>query len=283
MTIPGPPINFSTSLSSGTLSAAWDASPIGAAPEQYRIQASTSSDFSNLLAEIPTGLARTFSVPGVPPGVFHVRVVARNAAGYSGPSNAQVIGVPATQLPGAPSNLVANVNGNMLTLTWSAPSTGGAPTTYFIDAGATSGSSNIASFPTGNTQTSLTVTAPGGLYFVRLRAGNAVGVSVASSEVSFRIGPEPCTIPPRNPTNLQASVSGGVVTLMWTPPTGPGLTRYRLEAGSAAGLSNLAVIEIGPTTTFSVSAPRGTYFVRMISLSACGASNPSPDVTVVVP
>jgi hypothetical protein len=171
----------------------------------------------------------------------------------------------------------------MLTLTWSAPTAGGAPTTYFIDAGTAPGSSNIASLPTGNAQTSFAVTAPNGLYFVRVRAGNAVGVSAASNEVSFRIGPAPCTIPPTNPANLQALVSGGVVTLTWTPPAGPGLTGYRLEAGSAAGLSNLAVINIGPTTAFSVSAPRGTYFVRMISLSACGPSNPSPDVTVVVP
>ena len=283
MTIPGPPINFSASVSAGTLSAAWDASPIGASPQQYLIQVSTSTNFSSPLAELPTGLARTFSFSGVPPGAFYLRVVARNAAGFSGPSNVQVIGVPAAQPPGAPSNLVANVNGNTLTLNWSTPTSGGAPTTYYIDAGTAAGSSNIASLPTGNTQTSFTVTAPNGLYYVRVRAGNSIGTGAASNEVTFRVGPEPCVIPPRNPTNLQASVTGGIVTLSWTPPTGPGLTGYRVEAGSAAGLSNIATIQIGVTTTFQASAPRGTYFVRMISLSVCGPSNPSPDVTVVVP
>jgi hypothetical protein len=122
-----------------------------------------------------------------------------------------------------------------------------------------------------------------GLYYVRVRAGNALGASPPSNEVTLRVGPEPCVVPPRNPTNVQASVNGGTVTLTSTPPTDPGLRGYRVEAGSAPVLSNLAVVDIPVSTTFSAVAPRGTYFVRMVSLSACGPSSANPEVTIVVP
>ena len=42
-------------------------------------------------------------------------------------------------LPGAPSNFQATVSGNTLSLTWGAPTTGGAPTNYQIVARTTTG------------------------------------------------------------------------------------------------------------------------------------------------
>jgi len=57
-----------------------------------------------------------------------------------------------------------------------------------------------------------------------------------------------------------------------------------IPGGCAVGfVANIAVVNLGVTTVFSAAAPRGTYFVRMTSLSACGPSAPGPTVTVIVP
>ena len=87
---------------------------------------------------------------------------------------------------------------------------------------------------------------------------------------------------PGTPTNLAASVAGSAVTLTWTAPiTGP-VTAYQVEAGSAPGLSNLAVVQTGAVASFGASAPPGTYYVRVRARNAAGASTPSNEIVVVV-
>ena len=57
---------------------------------------------------------------------------------------------------------------------------------------------------------------------------------------------------PSAPANLTAQVVGNTVTLTWTPLPGA-LAGYRLEAGSATTLSNLANLVVGPTPAFSAA------------------------------
>jgi hypothetical protein len=86
---------------------------------------------------------------------------------------------------------------------------------------------------------------------------------------------------PAPPTNLAAHVSGNVVTLSWTAPVGA-ISGFRLEAGTAPGLSNVAIVTLGLTTTLSASAPAGTYYVRVKAIDATGQSAASNEVTVVI-
>jgi predicted phage tail protein len=124
---------------------------------------------------------------------------------------------------------------------------------------------------------------PNGTYFIRVRAISG-GTGPASLETAFTVGGGP-VLPPGAPTNLTSSVSGATVMLAWSPPTAGGPpTSYTVEAGSGPGLSNLASAPVGATPAFSTSAvPPGTYFVRVISTNAAGASAPSNEVTVIVP
>jgi hypothetical protein len=128
----------------------------------------------------------------------------------------------------------------------------------------------------------LSTFAPNGVYFVRIGARNPCGIGAASNEVSFTVGPAL----PGAPSGLSHAVgAGGLVTLTWSAPAAGDLpTSYTVEAGSATGLANLAVLPTGSSsTTLSVTAPPGTYFVRVRATNGAGAGAPSNEITVVVP
>jgi predicted phage tail protein len=124
---------------------------------------------------------------------------------------------------------------------------------------------------------------PNGFYFLRVRSRNAAGVSVPSAEVMINVGNVPA--PPGPPNFSGYSVSAGTVTLNWQPPAQGTPTSYVIEAGSATGLSNLAVFNTGSTglTQSFSGVPSGTYYVRVRAVNAQGASIASNERTLIVP
>src|SRR5204862_5522575 len=115
-----------------------------------------------------------FTAENVGAGSYFVRVRAQNDAGQSAPSDDVVVTVTGPgqrpselSRPGPPSGLIASINGSTVTFAWNAPTPaqGGIPTAYQIEAGSSSGLSNLASFSTGSTATSLSVgNVPAGTY-----------------------------------------------------------------------------------------------------------------------
>ncbi|MEZ5289730.1 MAG: fibronectin type III domain-containing protein [Vicinamibacterales bacterium] len=91
------------------------------------------------------------------------------------------------QPPGPPLNFLATLSaGNTVTFSWSAPTTGGAPTGYILEAGSAPGLANLATLPLPTT--SYTVAGvPRGTYFLRVRAVNAIGPGPASNEVQLNV------------------------------------------------------------------------------------------------
>jgi glucose/arabinose dehydrogenase len=85
--------------------------------------------------------------------------------------------------------------------------------------------------------------------------------------------------PPAQPSSLSALAAGLTAGLSW--PAVPGAASYRVEAGSALGLANLAVIETA-TPGLVTSAPTGTYYVRVRAINAWGESAATADVMLVV-
>ena len=91
--------------------------------------------------------------------------------------------------------------------------------------------------------------------------------------------------PPGAPTGLIASITGTTVTLQWQPPAGGSTPQgYVVEAGSAAGASNIGRFPTGPspTTMIATNVAAGTYFVRVRATNGSGESGPSDEVTVPV-
>ena len=284
--IPGPPGNFFAQANGRLASFTWTASVAGAEATSYIIEAGSAPGLSNL-AQLSTGTpATSFVVPNVPPGTYWVRVRGSNGAGVGAPSQDVAIVMGAASgcvgLPGAPVLLTPVVAGNNVSLNWNAPALGASPTGYVLMAGSESGASNLASFSTGSASTSFAASAAAGLYYVRVAAANACGVGMASNEVSFTLG----VGLPGSPRDLEWTVgAGGAVSLSWNAPaSGPAPTAYVVEAGSEAGLSNLATISTGsPATSFAAIAPPGTYYVRVRAVNGAGAGPPSAEAIIAVP
>lgn len=190
------------------------------------------------------------------------------------------------QAPGAPVNFVATANGNVVTLTWNAPTSGDPVVTYIIEAGSVSGAANLANFSTGSPATSYSASGVvASTYYMRVRAKNAAGTSAPSNEAILVVGGAACTSAPNAPSGLTSTVSGSTVTLSWNAPSGGcAVTSYVLQAGSLPGLSNLANANIGTTATsfVAIGVGNGVYYVRVVAVNTFGQSAPSNEVIVTV-
>ncbi len=116
-------------------------------------------------------------------------------------------------------------------------------------------------------------------------ASTETGLVSATQTVEPAFGSYPIAIAlrPSAPVLEPPSVTDHTVTLTWAAPGFS--TEAIVEAGSAPGLSNLAVLPVagGQTTVTVPNVPAGTYYVRVRALNYVGASAPSNEVMVVVP
>ena len=193
--------------------------------------------------------------------------------------NGRVFKISAASLaaPGPPSGLAANVQGNSVALTWAAPTTGGAPTGYVLQAGFTPGGTEIGSIPAASTGLFF-ASVPNGQYYVRVQSVNGAGASAPTADLLLNVG---CAGPPVAPTTLNTSVTGAVVGVNWNVE--PGTVRTVLEVGYAPGATTLTFSFNAPTAGLTTNAPANTYFVRARAVNACGQSGPSVERTIVVP
>jgi hypothetical protein len=177
--------------------------------------------------------------------------------------------------PQAPTALQATVSEQNVTLGWTAPASGPAPTGYRLEAGSSAGRSDIAVFEMGPSLSAGVAGVPDGRYVVRVRGVANGAAGPPSNEVEVVVA---CA--PTAPTGLVQSVNWNTVTLSWSPSVGA--TGYVIEAGSSSGQANLLVAPVGlpPLVT---AAPPGTYFVRARARNACGMGAASAEVVVTVP
>jgi hypothetical protein len=183
-------------------------------------------------------------------------------------------------VPAAPV-LAVSVTGSVVTLTWTANFSA---TGYRLEAGTAPGLSNAAQMVVG-VMSQLSASAAPGTYYARVRAMAADGESAPSNEVVIVVGGTGgggggCM--PNVPLGLAARVSGSVITLTWSRGiAGCAPTGYLLLVGSSTGTSDIATLSIA-ATSFSVSAPDGRYYFRVVALNGSTRSVPSNEVAVMV-
>ncbi len=185
--------------------------------------------------------------------------------------------VAASGPPGTPSGLAMAANGQSVRVSWNRAR---GATSYQLEVGSGSGLSDLFSGAVGDTD-HVERLVPPGTYSARVRALNPFGASAASSPANLVIASaSSCVTPPPAPAGFTAQTGGLLVALAWQSSLSA--TGYLLEAGLAPGLTNLLTAGVGNGTTFTATAPAGTYYTRLRAVNACGVSGPSVEVPVAL-
>jgi Domain of unknown function (DUF4082)/Fibronectin type III domain/Bacterial Ig domain len=175
----------------------------------------------------------------------------------------------ATPAPGQVTNVSATAGFNSANVSWTAPSTGGSPTSYIVTPyiGSTAQTPTTVTGTPPVTNATISNLAQGTAYTFKVQAVNPAGngtVSAASNSVTPS-GPQA----PAAPTNVSANPASGQALVSWTAPNsnGSGLTGYIITPfiGSTAQtsvpvLSGTATsapvtgLNVGTSYTFTVTA-----------------------------
>lgn len=171
---------------------------------------------------------------------------------------------PTTVQP--PTNLRAwSIAGNDVVLRWDAPTLGPAPTGYTLDAGGASGAT-VVTIGLGPVPV-FTVTAPTGVFFVRVRSTGAGGPSSASNEIRLVVN---VPAAPSAPDRMRGVAVGDTVELSWRNTFAGGApTALALDVtGPVSG-----TLSLGVTESFTVTGvPPGTFTFAVRALNAAGSS-----------
>jgi len=183
----------------------------------------------------------------------------------------------AQSVPGAPF-LQGGVVGQTAVLSWTAVV---GASSYEVGVGLQPGSyltvQNVGAL------TTVTVPAPAGVFYVRVRGRSAQGAGAPSNEIGLTVTNASTAAAPAAPRALQASVSGRTVVLSWQLGAGAGpATSLVFGVGSSSGAINLGAIPLQLGTQTTTSVPPGVYFARLYAVGPGGASPASNEVVVNV-
>lgn len=185
---------------------------------------------------------------------------------------------PAVTTPQPPTGLFASsIVGNTLTLRFTPPAVGPAPTGFIVEGGVNPGET-LASIPTGSTAPLFTIEAPDGAFYVRMRTATAAGNSGPSNEIRVFID---VPAAPSAPTNLLATVSGSRVVLAWRNTSAGGAATSMVLDVSGSFDGSLS-IPLGESGSFD-GVPSGTYTLALRAANSAGSSTASNAVTIAVP
>ncbi len=268
-TVPGQPSGLTADPSDSSAFLSWTAPDDGGSPitiyHVYR------GDDAVNLTEIDTTDQLQFTDSGLVNGNVHYYAVsAENAVGEGAQS--EVTSVTPANVPGAPLNLTALVNGTSVELTWEEPEDNGSAILHY----------NIYRGTTGDLvkidESNGTWYADEGLdgnttYRYQVSAENAVGEGTLSPEIQAFI-----VVAPDAPTDLELSVYGEGVLVEWNAPLSDGgspILQYDIYRGLSAG--NLGLIGNVSVLSFNdmEAIPGNTYYYAVSAENAMGEGESS--------
>jgi hypothetical protein len=187
--------------------------------------------------------------------------------------------VPLNGPPAAPYGLRSFASYDTVRIAWEPPSLGPAATSYVLEAGLTPGTTAVA-VSTTSSPYEVSGIAPG-RYYLRVRARNTFGLGPASEELGVNVY-SPAS-PLDAPSAPFAWMSGRRLTLTWSQAvTGGEPTGYRVEAGTATGLTNIGSALVSGRFLTYEAVPDGLYFLRVRAVSGAERSRPSPEIMLNV-
>ncbi len=271
---PGAPGSLSATPGDGQVTLTWTAAAAkGSAITKYQYQQDGGA-WQDILGSSDT----TTTVGGLTNGTLYAfKVRAVNGAG-AGEASGSVSATAGT--PGAPASLSAKRGDQQVTLTWTAAAANGSAITkyqYQQDGGSWI---DIAGSPA--TTTAVGGLTNGTLYTFKVRAVNGAGEGEASDSASATPIPKPAA-----PTGLSATPGDRQVTLSWTDPGDPTITkwRYRIVRTGQGGSAEWRDVPGSTATTTSYVVPdltNGTeYRFRILAVNDAGEGLPTPVGEVV--
>jgi glucose/arabinose dehydrogenase len=181
---PSAPDDFTAVVSGSTVTVSWRPPSSGTPPSGYQLEAGSVSGGADLAVVQAAAPQTSLTFPGIPNGVYYTRVRGLSPGGAGASSNEIAIMVrPCIQAPPVPASFGSNVNGRLVTLGWAMPGTADGPTQFVIEAGSASGLADLAILGVDGVSRGLSVDAPPGTYFVRMRGVNGCGSSAPSAEI----------------------------------------------------------------------------------------------------
>jgi predicted phage tail protein len=282
---PGVPTGLAAAAGDGQVTLTWvkPASDGGSPLTGYNLSYATSADFTGATV-VHGGTDTSLVVNRLVNGTtYYFRVAAVNRVGESRTSNV-VKAVPAAA-PGAPTGLTATAGDAKVTLTWTAPGSGGAPISGYNVYYATSADFTAATVVHGGTGTSLVVNrlVNGTVYYFRVTAVNRVGEGQRSNEVKA----VPVGVP-GVPTGLTATAGDAKVTLTWTAPGSGGapISGYNVylgtsPSGEAAAPVNRASLVTATSYKVTGLVNGTTYYFRVAAVNRVGEGQRSNEVKAI--
>jgi hypothetical protein len=275
---PAAPTNLTSHVSGLDVRLLWDSSSAAS----YRLQVGTAPGLSDLFDGNVGNVVSLDATLGI--GSYFWRVYAIGGNGNASPPSPESSFSVTTScgVPTAPRNLMATVNSGLVLLAWDSPAIGSVGT-YIVEAGSSAGITNLYNAPVGAAPI-VQAFVPAGGYFVRVRASNVCGNSVPSNEVFFSVGVGGGGT--AQPQDLRVTLTTTLATVSWNLAAGSVTPdAFVIEAGSAPGLADQAVIEVnGQTLSFTTNRPApGAYYVRVRARNGTTLGPPTPDLLLVVP
>lgn len=144
------------------------------------------------------------------------------------------------------------------------------------------GSTNITFSGNGMTASNITVTGTTSLSFTLTVLGNAVpgartmnivtGIETISKASGFTVTAAPTGFFPATPAGFSAVSGRTAVLLSWTQNTEPDLSGYKIYRSIASNgtYSLLATVTSGTQTTYTDTAPEGTYYYKITAYNFSG-------------
>jgi len=258
---------------------AWNAPAGGGAAATYTVQyrvvgAGAWSTFGGAVittATTVTGLASNTA--------YEFRVTAVNAAGSGTPSATASATTPAAP-PGQVTGLAAGAaTSTTMPLTWTAPASGGTPSSYTVQYRTGAGAWTTASSAVTGTSYTVTGLSPSTAYDFQVFAVNGAGSGAASASITAST----TIAPPGAVTGLAAgTVTATSAALSWTAPASGGAVadytaQYRIS-GSGSWTTASATITGTATTVMGLTGSTA-YDFQVLATNAGGPGTPSNTVS----